>query len=456
KETVQNILAFRFSNGIFEPLWNKNHIDHVQFMVSELVGVEGRGGYYDKAGVLRDMMQNHMFQMLAYLCMEAPTSFKPNAIRDEKFKVLDAIRIMSPADVKTHTVRGQYGPGKKPDGKPGPGYRDEPDVPKDSRTETFAAMKLHIDNWRWEGVPIYLRSGKGLGKRGTEIIVQFKKAPEVLFRDTPTVSSLAPNLLLFHIQPDQGVELRFHAKTPGPGMSLQKVNMRFDYGESFEASRGTGYEVLIYNCMIGDATLFSRTDLVEAAWRIAQPMIDVWSATPGDEFPNYARGTWGPKAAYELIERDGRKWVEVLNRSVLETVPLFKACNEVFLHSLALSLKPVVAAPGDEIIRKGDDGNEMYFVARGEVEVVDGAKRIGTLKDGDFFGETSLLTAQKRNATIRAVAHTDLFVLERSEFNRVLKDYPEFAKPMIEAAKERYQVTVSEKDFDERVRQQMS
>ena len=437
KETVQNILAFRFSNGIFEPLWNKNHIDHVQFTVSEMVGVEGRGAYYEKAGVLRDMIQNHMFQMLAYLCMEPPTSFKPNAIRDEKFKVLDAVRILSHDDVRTATVRGQYGAGKKPDGTPAPAYRDEPGVAKDSRTETFAAMKLHIDNWRWEGVPIYLRSGKGLVKRGTEIAVQFKKAPEVIFRDTPTVSSLGANLLLFHIQPDQGVELRFHAKIPGPKLSLQTVNMRFDYTASFEASRGTGYEVMLYSCMLGDATLFSRTDLVEAAWRIAQPMIDVWSATPGDEFPNYPRGTWGPKAAYDLIERDGRKWVEVVNRDVFKAIPLFGCCDEVFLHSLALSLKPDVVAPGDEIIRKGDEGNEMFIIVRGEVEVVDDGKRKGTLRDGEFFGETILLLAERRNATVRALTNCDLFVLERSEFERVLREHPEFAAPLMKAAAER-------------------
>ena len=437
KETVQNLLAFRFSNGIFEPLWNKNHIDHVQFTVSEMVGVEGRGAYYEKSGVLRDMIQNHMFQMLAYLCMEPPTSFKANAIRDEKFKVLDSIRILSANDVRSDTVRGQYGAGKKPDGTPGPAYRDEPGVAKDSRTETFAAMKLHIDNWRWEGVPIYLRSGKGLVKRGTEIAVQFKKAPEVIFRNTPTVSSLNPNLLLFHIQPDQAVELRFHAKVPGPKLSLQTVNMRFDYSDSFEASRGTGYEVMLYSCMLGDATLFSRTDLVEAAWRVAQPMIDVWSATPGDEFPNYPRGTWGPKAAYDLIERDGRKWVEVVNRDVLKKVPLFSTCDDVFLHSLALSLKPDVVAPGDEIVKKGDDGNEMFIIVRGEVEVVDGTKRKGTLHDGDFFGETSLLLAEKRNATVRALTNCDLFVLERGEFNRVLREHPELAESLMKAAKDR-------------------
>ncbi|MGH7322070.1 MAG: glucose-6-phosphate dehydrogenase, partial [Candidatus Rokuibacteriota bacterium] len=318
KETVQNLLAFRFSNGIFEPLWNRNHIDHIQFTVAETVGVEGRGRYYERAGVLRDMIQNHMFQMLAYLCMEPPTSFKPDAIRNEKAKLLDAVRIVASEDVATHAVRGQYGPGQKPDGAPAVGYREEPDVDPRSATDTFAALKLHIDNWRWEGVPVYLRSGKRLWKRGTEILVQFKRAPEVIFRDTPAVRSLDANRLIFHIQPDQGIELRFQAKAPGPIMTLQKVDMRFDYREAFEASRGTGYEILIYNCMIGDATLFSRTDLVETAWRVAQPILGVWGSTPPTDFPNYPAGSWGPKAAFDLIERDGRKWFEIVNRDVLE------------------------------------------------------------------------------------------------------------------------------------------
>ena len=235
-------------------------MDHIQFTVTETVGVEGRGRYYERAGVLRDMIQNHLLQMLAYICMEPPPSLQPDAIRDEKAKLLKAVRIMTPADVPRFTVRGQYGPGQKGDGAAVPCYREEPDVDSESGTETFAALKLYVDNWRWEGVPIYLRSGKSLWKKETEIIVQFKKAPEVVFRDTP-VAHLDANQLIFHIQPDQGIELRFQAKTPGPSMHLQKVNMRFNYGEAFEASRGTGYETLLYNTMIGDATLFSRTDL---------------------------------------------------------------------------------------------------------------------------------------------------------------------------------------------------
>jgi glucose-6-phosphate 1-dehydrogenase len=249
KETVQNILAFRFANGIFEPLWNKNHIDHIQFSVRETVGVEGRGKYYDRTGVLRDMMQNHMFQRLAYLCMEPPTSFQADAVRNEKAKLLDSVRIMKPDEVVRNTVRGQCGPGTGPDGKPAPGYRQEPDVDPHSGTDTHAAVKLFIDNWRWEGLPVYLRSGTRLWKRGTEIVAQFKRAPDVIFRDTPAAEKLESDRLVFHVLPDQGIELRFYAKMPGPAMHLQKVNMRFDYREAFEASRGTGYEVLLYNSL---------------------------------------------------------------------------------------------------------------------------------------------------------------------------------------------------------------
>jgi glucose-6-phosphate 1-dehydrogenase len=456
KETVQNLLAFRFANGIFEPLWNKAHIDHIQFTVSEIVGVEGRGGYYERSGVLRDMMQNHMFQMLAYLTMEPPTSFKPDAIRNEKSKVLDAVRVMTPEQVKTLTVRGQYGPGKKADGKDTVGYRQEADVNPQSRTETFAAAKLFIDNWRWEGVPIYLRSGKALWRRSTEILVQFKKAPEVIFRDTPAVQKLESNQLIFHIQPDQGIELRFQAKTPGPTMSLQKVNMRFDYSAAFEASRGTGYEVMIYNCMIGDAMLFSRSDLVETAWRIAQPMLDLWSKTPADEFPNYPAGSWGPKASFDLIERDGRRWMEAVNRGVIEKVPLFAGCDEVFHHQLAMVLKPDVFAPGDFIIKKGDVGQEMYFVVGGDVDVLDGDKVLATLGAGSNFGETSLLLSEKRTASIRAKTYCDLFVLDKADFNKVLRDHPQFAKSILEVAQTRYKVSVkAEQAFDKSISRMM-
>ncbi|TAN81336.1 MAG: glucose-6-phosphate dehydrogenase, partial [Gallionella sp.] len=236
KETVQNLLAFRFSNGMFEPLWNKNFVDNIQFNVCEEVDVGMRGGYYDNSGVLRDMMQNHMFQMLAYLCMEPPSSFKADAIRNEKANLLNSVRIYTEEEVPDNFVRGQYGPSFNSDGTVKPGYRDTAEVNPQSNTETFAAGKLHIDNWRWEGVPIYLRSGKALWKRGTEIVVEFKKAPQALFRDTP-VDKLASNRLVFHIQPHQGIELLFQAKVPGPLLGLQNVDMRFSYGDAFNASR---------------------------------------------------------------------------------------------------------------------------------------------------------------------------------------------------------------------------
>ncbi|MSR31095.1 MAG: glucose-6-phosphate dehydrogenase [Gemmataceae bacterium] len=438
KETVQNLLAFRFANGIFEPLWNKDRIDHIQFSVTETVGVENRGKYYETSGVLRDMIQNHMFQMLAYLCMEPPSSFKPDAIRNQKAEVLDAVRIMTPETVKTHSLRGQYGPGKRSDGTAAAGYRQELDVSTTSSTETFAAIKLFIDNWRWEGVPIYLRSGKSLWKRGTEIVVQFKQAPEILTRGT-NASPGEPNRLIFHIQPDQGIELRVQAKTPGPALATQKVNMRFDYADSFEASRGTGYEVLLYSCMIGDATLFSRTDLVETAWRIAQPMLDAWAAEPAQDFPNYPVGGWGPKAAYDLIENDGRRWVEVIGRNVLNKIPLFQKCSEVFLHNLAINLRPDIYSQGDLIIRHGEIGKEMFIISRGSVEVLNEAGKVmATLADGAFFGELSLLNSIPRTATIRALTPCDVFILDKADFDRVLKLHPDFAENLKEMANKRY------------------
>lgn len=444
KETVQNLLAFRFSNGIFEPLWNKHHVDHIQITVAETVSVEGRGRYYEKSGVLRDMIQNHIFQLLSYLCMEPPTSFKADAIRNEKVKVLDAVRIMTPDLVRSHTIVGQYGAGHKPDGTPVIGYREEPEVADDSRTETFAAMKMFIDNWRWEGVPIYLRSGKSLWTRATEIMVQFKKAPEVLFRDTPEVDDIEPNQLIFHIQPDQGIELRFHAKSPGPGMVLQPVNMRFDYQYNFEAGRSTGYEVLIYNCMIGDASLFSRSDLVETAWRIAQPVLDEWYNGPAPNFPNYTTGSWGPRASFEFIERDGRKWLELVEKGILERVPLFAQTSAAFLHGLTLCLKPMAKSTGEFVVQKGEFGREMYFVVRGAIEVLgpDGSV-LRAMGPGDFFGELSVLLAGPRTASVVARSDCDLYYLEGTDFCRVLKVYPEFAQTIVTIAADRYKVTVA-------------
>jgi glucose-6-phosphate 1-dehydrogenase len=442
KETVQNLLAFRFSNGMFEPLWNKHFIDNIQFNVAEAVDVEGRGAYYDSSGVLRDMMQNHMFQMLAYLCMEVPGSFDSHAIRNEKAKLLEAVRVYTPDEVARHVVRGQYGPQLDDAGRVvKAGYRQEKDVDPQSKTETFAAARFHIDNWRWEGVPIYLRSGKALWKRGTEIIVEFKKAPPVLFRNTP-VREIGANRLIFHIQPYQGIEIQFHAKIPGPTLRLQPVNMRFGYGDAFKASRYTGYEVMIYSCTRGDATLFSRGDLVEAAWRVAQPLLDYWTATPAD-FPNYARGSWGPTAASDLIERDGRRWFELLTDDVLKEVAIFKDGDPLFLSQVILALRPEVAGAGELLIRKGDMGKEMYVVVRGAVEVLDDAGQVvATLKDGACFGEMALLIHTPRTASVRAKTGCDLLALDQGAFSRILHDHPQFADSVLTIARERYNLNI--------------
>ena len=436
KETVQNLLAFRFSNGMFEPLWNKNYIDNIQFNVSESVDVQGRGGYYDNSGVLRDMMQNHMFQMLAYLCMEVPGSFEPDSIRNEKAKLLQSVRVYSPEEVDKNVVRGQYGPSLDL-----PGYRQEKDVNPQSKTETYAAAKFAIDNWRWEGVPVYLRSGKALWKRGTEIVVEFKKAPEVIFRGT-AVQHVGANRLIFHIQPYQGIEIQFQAKIPGPQMRLQPVHMKFGYGDAFRASRYTGYEVMLYSCSRGDATLFSRGDLVEAAWRVAQPILDRWKETPV-EFPNYIRSTWGPKAAAELIARDGRRWHEVVTGDVLKQSPLFRDGDTVFLEQVIMALKPYQAAAGELLIEKGELGREMYLIEQGEVEVLgDDGKILKVLTDGDTFGEVGVVMSQPRNASVRAKIPTDLYVLEKTDFNRILRDNPSFAEAIITVARERLNVDV--------------
>jgi glucose-6-phosphate 1-dehydrogenase len=443
KETVQNLLAFRFANGMFEPLWNKNYIDNIQFNVSEAVDVEGRGGYYDSSGVVRDMMQNHMFQMLAYLCMEVPGSFEPDAIRNEKAKLLQSVRHYGPDDVERNAVRGQYGPSRDK-----PGYRQEKDVNPQSKTETYAAARFYVDNWRWEGVPIYLRSGKALWKRGTEVVVEFKTAPAVIFRGTP-VQGLDANRLIFHIQPYQGIEIQFAAKVPGPRMQLQPVHMKFGYGDAFKANRYTGYEVMIYSCSHGDATLFSRGDLVEAAWRIAQPIIDHWAKTPAD-FPNYIRSTWGPKAAADLIEADGRRWHEVVTEDVLKQSPLFRDGDVVFLEQVIMALEPKQVAAGEVVINEGDIGREMYLIEQGEIEVLDehGAV-LKVLTDGDVFGEIGVLMSTKRNATCRAKCSTDLYVLAKADFSRILRDNPNFAETIKKVAKDRYRVDVTDESLAE-------
>ncbi len=306
KETVQNIMAFRFANGIFEPIWNRRYIDHVQISVGETVGVEKRGGYYDQAGALRDMVPNHIMQLISLIAMEPPISFQADAVRDEQAKILHAIQPLSSEDVLTRTVRGQYGDGEVA-GESAPAYRSEDGVPSNSRTETFVAVKLQIDNWRWAGVPFYLRTGKRMKTRSTYIVIQFRRAPFVLFRDTE-VEKLMPNQLVLHIQPEEGISLRFAAKTPGPVMRLGTVDMDFEYSDYFGKQPSTGYERLLHDCMVGDATLFQRADMVEAGWSVVSPMLDLWKALPPRNFPNYAAGTWGPKEAEELLERDGRHW----------------------------------------------------------------------------------------------------------------------------------------------------
>ena len=306
KETVQNILALRFANGIFEPIWNRRYIDHVQISVAETVGVESRGGYYDGAGALRDMVPNHIMQLITLTAMEPPISFEANAVRDEQAKILHAIQPYTSEDVLSKTVRGQYGEGIM-DGERVPAYRSEEGVPPDSRTETFVAMRLLIDNWRWAGVPFYLRTGKRLPGRSTHVVIQFRRAPFMLFRETQ-VENMMPNQLVLNIQPEEGISLRFAAKTPGPAMQLGEVNMNFAYADYFGLTPSTGYERLLHDCMIGDATLFQRADMVEAGWSIVNPVLDVWKALPPRNFPNYPSGTWGPKESEELMERDGRRW----------------------------------------------------------------------------------------------------------------------------------------------------
>jgi len=306
KETVQNILAFRFANGIFEPVWNRRYIDHVEISVAETVGVEKRGSYYDTAGALRDMVPNHMMQLISLTSMEPPISFQADAVRDEQAKILHAIQPMSAEEVLRRTVRGQYGECIV-DGQRVPAYREEEGVPPDSRTETFVAIKLLIDNWRWADVPFYLRTGKRLAARSTQVMIQFRRAPFVLFRDTP-VENLMPNQLVLHIQPEEGISLRFAAKVPGPVMRLGPVDMNFAYADYFGQQPNTGYERLLHDCMIGDPTLFQRADMVEAGWCVVSPILDVWKALPPRNFPNYAAGTWGPKEADDLLERDGRRW----------------------------------------------------------------------------------------------------------------------------------------------------
>ncbi|MBA5874400.1 MAG: glucose-6-phosphate dehydrogenase [Nitrospira sp. CR1.2] len=307
KETVQNILVFRFANGIFEPVWNRQYIDHVQITVAESLGVEHRGRYYEQAGALRDMVPNHLLQLLCFLAMEPPNSFAADAVRDEKAKVLRGVVPLNSLDVLRYVAFGQYGPGTV-EGASVAGYRAEPHVGPESMTETFVAMKLFIDNWRWAGVPFYLRTGKRMTRRLTEIVVQFKRAPFMLFRKTQ-VDRLAPNVLVIRIQPDEGISLRFDAKVPGPTVRIGTVDMDFQYADYFGNAPQTGYETLLHDAMAGDATLFQRADNIELGWAVVQMILDVWKSLPGPAaFPNYPGGSWGPPEAEALLRREGREW----------------------------------------------------------------------------------------------------------------------------------------------------
>ncbi|MDP9150270.1 MAG: glucose-6-phosphate dehydrogenase [Myxococcota bacterium] len=304
KETVQNLVALRFGNVIFEPLWNRNHIDHLQITVAEEIGVEGRGKFYEEAGAMRDIVQNHLLQLLMVTAMEPPVAFTADEVRDEKVKVLRALKPIRGEDVAKLTVRGQYGPGNFL-GRPVPGYREEPNVGPDSNVETFVAMRIEIDNWRFAGVPIYVRAGKRLAKHITEISVHFKQVPHVLLAQSAPVD---PDVLAVRIQPDEGIGLRFVAKVPGPTMTLRPVTMDFRYGSTFGGSGPEAYERLILDAMLGDPTLFARADEVIAAWRFVTPILEVWGGRDVPALQTYPAGTWGPRGAFELIEREGRCW----------------------------------------------------------------------------------------------------------------------------------------------------
>ncbi len=304
KETVQNLMAFRFANGIFEPIWNRRYVDHVQITVAESIGVENRAGYYEEAGALRDMIQNHMMQLTALTAMEPPAAFDSEAVRVEKVKVVRATRLAT-LDGEPWSVRGQYGPGWV-QGEQVPGYRQAPGVAPDSKSETYAALKLEIENWRWAGVPFYLRAGKRLPKRASEIAIQFKQAPLALFERTPA-DQIEPNLLVIRIQPDEGISLKFGAKMPGTSMRVRTVNMDFRYATAFGVEQVEAYERLLLDCMLGDALLFAKWPTLELSWSLVMPVLEHWQATtPG--FPNYEAGTWGPREADELMAADGRAW----------------------------------------------------------------------------------------------------------------------------------------------------
>lgn len=309
KETVQNILAFRFANALFEPLWNRNYIDHIQITVAEKIGVEGRGGYYDHSGALRDMIQNHVMQLVCLIAMEPPVDFSAKEIRNKKVDVLHAIKKMTADNVHENAIRGQYSAGNI-EGKKVPGYREEKSVTEESNTETFAALKLEIDNWRWSGVPIYIRSGKRMQETISVITIDFKPVPHHAFPAAAT-ENWQPNRMVMNIQPDMGIRLRFQAKKPGLEMKLSPVDMTFDYKQAYPSGLPEGYETLLLDCMQGDQTLFMRADQVEAAWEIVMPALTAWKENGNANFPNYNAGTNGPEAGEALIARDGYSWLMI-------------------------------------------------------------------------------------------------------------------------------------------------
>jgi len=310
KETVQNLLAFRFGNALYEPIWNRQFIDHIQITVGEEVGVEKRGGYYDHSGALRDMIQNHLLQLLCMVAMEPPVSFNADEVRNKKVDVLKAIRPLTPETVPLCAVRGQYGPGK-PGGVDVPGYRQEEGVDPHSQTETFAALKLHVDNWRWQDVPFYLRTGKRLESRISQIIIAFRPVPHQMFPLT-AAETIEPNRMVINIQPEEEIILRFQAKEPGTGMYLRTASMDFRYQDEFQTPSPEAYETLLYDVMIGDGTLFMRDDQEHAAWKVVTPILEVWENTPAFSMPNYSAGSWGPTASNTMLAHDGRNWFSPL------------------------------------------------------------------------------------------------------------------------------------------------
>ncbi len=306
KETVQNILAFRFGNGIFEPVWNRRYINNVQITAAESIGVEGRGAYYQEAGTLRDMIQNHLLQVMSTIAMEPPSLFESNFVRDERAKLLRSIRTLKPEEVSQNAVAGQYGPARI-GGQQVPGFRQEPGVEPEAQTDTYAAITFRVDNWRWAGVPFYIRSGKRMPKRITDIAIRFNAPPLSLFRSDGEPEAVSPNLLIVRIQPEEGISLRFLSKHPGKGMQLRPVSMDFNYGSSFGTRSPTAYETLLVDAMSGDPTLYTRQDMVEASWKAVQPVLHDWESRKFD-FPNYEAGTWGPKESDEMLARNGHTW----------------------------------------------------------------------------------------------------------------------------------------------------